>query len=50
MTTYRVRIANEKNTKDQQVIYITQSDRTNLAYSSEIPEGWFFMHATPEKP
>jgi hypothetical protein len=48
MTTYNVRIAKESNTKEQKDIQITQPDRTNLAYSKEIPHGWFFMSATPE--
>ena len=36
-------------TKESKAIEIEQGDRTNLAYSSNIPEGWYFQFATEKK-
>ena len=42
---FKVRIY--RNPQEQRYIYIEQPNGINLAYSSEIPEGWIFQSATP---
>jgi hypothetical protein len=46
MKTYNVRIFDKSAPRESAVIQIQQPDRTNLALSPEIPEGWAFQNAS----
>lgn len=49
MTIYNVRIFDKSAPRESTVIQIEQPDRTNLALSPEIPQGWAFQNASPIK-